>query len=315
MLNAKIRSRLESLRELPAIPHVMTQVLNSLDNPNMSAAGLAQLIERDQALTARVLRVANSPFYGFARKISTIDLAVVVLGVNSIKEIILSLFIQKFFSRMRNSMFDLREFWKYSLFSGACCRLLARKLGYRLAGEAFVSGLMHDIGVLIIVEHFSAKFKEIREYQKQKKCSMLDAENIILDTNHCDIGAWIAEKWNFPGKLCEAIQNHHTHFSEFIQSPEAKKNLLEGNIDFAEIDQQLTAIVSMSEWFSGELGFKKWAMDYKKSSLYLADEVFEEFKQHDVLEPDSAFEMLKSEILEEYNRASILGDVGPGPLK
>ncbi len=174
MLDPKIQKKLDSIVELPTIPTVMSQVLAALDNPKLSANQLASLIERDQTLTAKVLKVANSPFYGFARKISTIDLAVVILGINVLKEIVLSLLIQKFFSRLSKSMFDVKSFWNYSLFCGAAAKLLARKLGYKLAGEAFVAGLMHDLGILIIIENFRKQFGEIRKLQKVKNISLTE---------------------------------------------------------------------------------------------------------------------------------------------
>lgn len=302
MLDPKIRKKLESLTELPTIPTFMTQVLSALDNPNLSAPQLANLIERDQALTAKVLRVANSPFYGFARRISTIDLAVVILGVNALKEIVMSLIVQKFFSRLKVSLFDIKSFWNYSVFCGAAARLIARKMGYRLAGEAFVAGLTHDIGLLILIENFRKNFGEIRKLQYERKISLPEAEFAVLQCTHSDIGSWIAEKWNLPDKLCTAIHNHHIPFTNFVKGASDEVN-------FEEIGQPLTAIVSMAEWFAEKMEMKKWDDKYKSPSYYLSNEVFDEFSDDQSLHPDSAFELLKKEILEEYQKASIFGDV------
>lgn len=306
MLDAKIRRKLESLTELPTIPTIMSQVLSALDNPKLSAAQLASIIERDQALAAKVLKVANSPFYGFARRISTIDLAVVILGVNALKEIVMSLLVQKFFSRLRASLFDVKAFWHYSVFCGAAARLLARKLGYKLAGEAFVAGLTHDIGILILIEHFRTKFTEIRKLQSTLGLPLVIAEKKVLNCTHADIGAWIAERWNLPSKLCVAISNHHISYLEI------QKNISEmtaHEVNFNEIDQPLTAIVSMAEWFADQLGFKKWDMYIANTPYYLSKEVFEDLNEDDILSPDSAFEILKQEILEEFQKATILNEL------
>jgi HD-like signal output (HDOD) protein len=303
MLDEKIRKKLESIRDLPTIPIVISEVLAAIDNPKMSAANLASIIERDQALTARVLRVANSPFYGFARRISTIDLAIVVMGFNTIKEIVLSLVIQRFFSKVKSKLFDINSFWHYGVFCGSTSRHLARKLGYKLAGEAFVSGLMHDIGVLIIAEYFSEAFKQIKFKVMNDYRSLIDAEMDLLNTNHCEIGGWIAEKWNLPPQIVQSIRNHHTHFSKFKQNPD---NSVDVNID--EVDQPLTSLVSMSEWFSELFGLKTWINEVKKSELYLSDEIFPELSSHDILDPESAVFALKQEILEEYQKASIFNE-------
>ena len=309
MLDKKILKKLESLTEIPTIPTFMSQVLQALDNPQLSASQLASLIERDQALTAKVLRVANSPFYGFACKISTIDLAVVIMGVNALKEIVMSLIVQKFFSKLKLQMFDVKSFWHYSVFCGSGARLIARKLGYRLAGEAFVAGLTHDIGILIIVENFRKQFAEIRKLQRSKGLSLTQAEQEILNCTHADIGAWIGERWNLPLKLCAAISNHHTPFTE-LNSIEAKIRIAEADsVDFENIDQQLTAIVSMSEWFADMLGLKKWDLNSDQEKYYLSSEVFEDLSEDEILNPDSAFELLKKEILDEYQKASIINEM------
>lgn len=307
ILDPQIKKKLDSLTELPTIPTVMSQVLSALDNPNLSANQLASIIERDQTLTAKVLRVANSPFYGFARRISTIDLAVVILGVNVLKEIVLSLLIQKFFSRLSKNMFDVKSFWNYSLFCGSSSRLIARKLGYKLAGEAFVAGLMHDLGILIIIEYFRKQFGEIRKLQKVKSMSLVEAELEILKCTHSDIGLWLAERWNLPPRLCLAIKNHHIPYKELMDIN--KIHMLSDDLNFHEIEQPLTAIVSLAEWFSQEMGFKSWDKNFEAPKYYLSRELFDDLSDEDILHPDSAFELLKKEMLDEFQKASILSDI------
>lgn len=298
MLDYFVRRKLESLTRLPSIPYIITEVLRALDDDKMKASSIAGLIERDQSLTARVLTLANSPYYGFARRISTVELAIVLIGTNSIKEIVISMILQKFFGRVRRDIFDIQNFWNYSVFCGACSRTLARKLGYKLAGEAFVAGVMHDIGILIMSEHFTAQFAQMRTIQEALGYSFVDAEKTILNSTHCDIGAWLAEKWRLPEKLVNAIQYHHTPavVSESNENGKAKTLDPEEHI--------LTAIVALSEWFAEELGFKAWARESTPSPLYLPSEIVDKIKSHDVFLPTGALNMLKNEIIEEYNRCS-----------
>lgn len=300
MLNEKIKNKLESLRKLPTIPVVINNVLRLTDDPNASAAQIANAIERDQSLTARILRVANSPFYGFARRISTIDLAVVVMGTNTIKEIVLSLVIQKFLKNSSTKIFDIKSFWDYSLFCGSTSRLLARKLGYTIAGEAFVAGLMHDIGILIIADNFTNKFNEIFKLIENKQVGLIQAEEEILDTNHMEIGAFIGQKWNLPEQLCAAILNHHTPYSIINRESAGIE------IDLENIHQPLTAIVSMSEWFSDKLNQKKWCPSDITPDYYLSEEIFSDLSEDEMLSEESAFFILKQEILEEYEKAKSL---------
>ncbi len=408
MLTNAVKRKLQTLRDLPAIPTVISQLLRSLDNVDIPASQIAKLIERDQALTSKVLQAANSPFYGFSRRISTVELAVVIMGFNSIKEIVISLVVQKFVKRYSKSLIDINKFWEYSVFCGAASRLLARKLGYRLAGEAFVAGLMHDMGILILIQHFNSEFRKIKVIQEEQKFSLVYSEEIVLGCTHADIGAWLAEKWNLPQQLVEAIQYHHTPYLTAIKlqeddtkiklqnkfldedllgsrfgynsgnnvgtnsenTPKSKfsldknnanrisenqKNKLKVNkpqanqitqksggvlltsnkakvsnnsslltktakrkkneapeesfMNFNEIKQPLTAIVSMAEWFADNLGYKTWSGEKNKSKLFLASDIFEELTQNDFLDTGSAIGKLKQEILLEFERASELNKI------
>jgi HD-like signal output (HDOD) protein len=297
MLSDKLKRKLESIRKIPTIPIVINKVLQIIDNPNASAALIASEIERDQALTARILRVANSPFYGFARRISTIDLAVVVMGTNTIKEIVLGLVIQKLLKNSTSDFFNIQAFWEYSLFCGSSSRLLARKLGYRLAGEAFVAGLMHDIGILIIADNFSSKFKIIFQKMKDENISLIDAEKEILDTDHTEIGAFIGQKWNLPEQICAAILNHHTPYQIINEESPGL------DFELESISQPLTTIVSLSEWFSDILNLKKWNPVQNTDKYYLSNELFDDLSEDDIYAPDSAFNILKDEIITEYEKA------------
>ena len=316
MLDAKVRRKLESLTNIPTIPFVISQVLGAVDNENLSASALASLIEKDQSLTIKVLTVANSPFYGFSRRISTIDLAIVILGLNTIKEIVLSLAIQKFFTNVRKDIFDVKSFWQYSVFCGAASRVLARKLNYRLVGEAFVAGLMHDIGILVLIQYFSSNFNEIRKKQHNQAMTFVEAESAVLKCTHSDIGAWFANKWNLPENIAKAIQYHHLAFSQAKFIEDKLKNIKEKNgnpikkEEETEFDQPLTVIVALSEWFAKEMGYKIWALeDNRQSNLFLAEDLIADMQDHDLLNPESAIELIKQEITDEYNKATVLNEM------
>lgn len=302
MFESRVAKKLESIRDLPTIPNVIAEVLSAIDSPNTSAYQLAQLIEKDQGLTARVLRVANSPFYGYSKKISTIDLAIVIMGFNTLKEIVLSLVIKRFFSKISVSIFDIKSFWYYGLFCASTSRFLARRLGYKIAGEAFVAGLMHDVGVLIIAEYFADDFKKIKQLTESGTCNRIEAETMVLGCTHSDIGEWISDKWNLPYQISKAIKLHHISFRKLRSSTEE-------HINFDEIDEPLTAIISLSEWFATLLGYKKWINELLPIEYYLSEELFPELSEHDFLEPDSAFFSLKQDMIDEYNKASIFSEL------
>lgn len=288
------------------MPIIVSEVLSAIDNPKSSAASLSKIIEKDQALTAKVLRIANSPFYGYSRKISTIDLAIVIMGFNTLKEIVLGIVIQRLFSKVKTNVFNLKEFWQYGLFCGSSARLLSRKLGYKLAGEAFVAGLMHDIGILIIAEYFTDKYKEIKAYIQKHNVKLIEAEQAVLECTHPEIGAWIADKWNLPEKMVNAIRFHHTNFTYFLE--ETNKTASNGNF-IDEIQYPLTAMVSLAEWFAGILGFKNWMNEPVEPEYYLSTEVFGNISYNDFMDSESAFFALKTELAEEFSKANIFNEI------
>lgn len=298
MLDNNVRKKLSNIKELPTIPSIINDIIEAIDDPDTSISRLSRLVEKDQTITARVLRIANSPFYGFSRRISTIDLAVVVMGMNTLKEIILALVVQKLFAKVNPKLLNIKEFWNYSLFCGSTSRFFAKKLGYKVAGEAFVAGLMHDLGILIEAEYFSDEFAKVRQFNTENNSSFLDSERMVFNSDHCEIGAIIAERWNLPTHLVSSIRNHHTHFSNFREEGS-------GAVNFENIDQQLTAIVSLSEFMAELLGYKSWAEEQKIPEFYLSYEIIDNLDENEILQNNSAIEYLKLEIKEEFEKASV----------
>ncbi|NLO19250.1 MAG: HDOD domain-containing protein [Ignavibacteria bacterium] len=314
MLNPAIRKKLDSLRQLPTIPFVISEVLQAVDNTNLSASTLANLIERDQALTASVLTAANSPYYGFARRIATVDLAVVVMGLNAIREIVLSMLLRRLMININPAILDIESFWRYSVFCGAASRVIARKYGYRLAGEAFVAGLVHDIGILVLAQYFSKEYLKIRQVQQVRRFSLVDAEKIVLKSSHSDVGAWLAEKWNLPKQICDVILFHHTAYDDLPQNEKKSEGLeAEEQISrYSSLDnlkQPLTVVVSTSEWLAWNMGYKTWANETSSSKLCISQELIEQIKNHEVLDSSSAVELLKLEIIEEFEKALTINDL------
>jgi putative nucleotidyltransferase with HDIG domain len=204
-----IKEKVQTIIQLPALPTIAMEVVEMVDNPKTSASKLGRLISTDQALTAKVLKIANSPFYGFPRKISTIDFAIIVLGYDALKEIVISISLVSSLQKKSDSLFDAKGFWDHSITSGVLARRLARDLGYRVSGEVFVGGLLHDMGVSVIHRYFRNEYKRIVEILQETDLNALEAEESVLGVTHADVGGWLAERWNLPDHLVEAIRFHH----------------------------------------------------------------------------------------------------------
>ena len=210
MLSAQlIRDKVQTIIQLPTLPTIAREVVEMLENPKTSAAKLCKVIESDQGLTAKVLKIANSAFYGFPKQIATVDFAIIVLGFDALKEIVISISLVTALQKKSDVAFDAQGFWDHSIFSGVIARRLARDLGYRVSGEVFVGGLLHDMGISVLHQHFTNEYKEIITIAEETDLTFVEAEKQVLGITHAEVGGWLAERWNFPNHLVEAISMHH----------------------------------------------------------------------------------------------------------
>lgn len=214
-MDPKAQQRLKRITQsiigLPTLPTVITQLIGLIDNPRTSAKEVAQLISTDQALTAKILKLANSAFYGFPREISTVDLAVVVLGFETVKSLGLSVSVLERFAAGRDDdhLFDRQKFWQHSIACGVAARMLAQKLRYRVPGEAFAAGILHDIGKLILCQYFPDEFSRVLETAQEEHIYIGVAEQRVLGVTHAEVGSWLVEKWNLPRQLVDSVAYHH----------------------------------------------------------------------------------------------------------
>jgi putative nucleotidyltransferase with HDIG domain len=183
-------------------------MLELVDNPKTSASSLSNLISRDQVLTAKILKLANSSFYAFPRQIATVKLALIVLGFECVKEMALSFSVLGSFKGENTKYFDNSLFWQHSVSVGACTRMLARETCYRLAGEAFVAGLLHDIGKVVLNQYLPREFADIQTRIFEGGMETGAAELEVIGATHAEVGAWLAERWNLPVILVDAIRWH-----------------------------------------------------------------------------------------------------------
>ncbi|MHC4608180.1 MAG: HDOD domain-containing protein [Planctomycetota bacterium] len=206
----RVNKMLGKVEGLPTLPTMLGQMNKMMVNPRTSAKEIAQLISSDPAITSRVLRVVNSSFYGFPNRITTITHAIVILGFNTVKSIVLSSSIFDAFKKGEGKTpFDRQAFWRHSIGCGAAARVIGKRLKFPTVEELFIAGLLHDIGKVVMDQFLREKFTQILGVVKQKNCHIVPAEEEVLGLNHSEIGAWLFEKWNLSKGLIECIRHHH----------------------------------------------------------------------------------------------------------
>jgi len=206
----RVRVGIEELQALPTLPAVALRVMDLARDPETPIETLAQLIERDPALSAAILRVVNSAFYERPHPISSLQRALVVLGVTEVRRICLVVAVFKAFpGRPGQQGLDRKLFWQHSAACGVAARRLCELLKTPHDGEEFTAGLLHDVGKLILDLCFPETYREAVAIAHRDNCSMADAERGVFDADHAEVGAWLAERWKLPEDLTAAIRWHH----------------------------------------------------------------------------------------------------------
>ncbi len=200
---------LSSIRNLPSMPAVMIEVSKLLSNPMTSANDLGRTISKDQGLVAKILTVANSPLYGIPRRVSTIEFAIVILGFDHIKNIVMALSMIEAFKKGGGKNWDNASYWVHSIMTASAAKRIADELGYQKSGEVFTAGLLHDLGISIIHRYFNEEFNSINNLVDQQQMRYLRAEEQVLGLTHQAIGQLLANRWNLPEILGNTIACHH----------------------------------------------------------------------------------------------------------
>ena len=201
------------IQQLPSLSMIVMEVLSMIEKGNVDLPALMNKIGQDQALAARVLKVANSPFYGFSRNIASLKDAGIMLGIHTLQHIVTAAGIIGHFSTNENQNFNHVAFWQHSIGTGICAKVLASHCALDQE-TAFTAGLLHDIGKLVMAVHFPYDFLQILEYRDEHDCLLKDAERSVLDFDHSIVGAKITEHWKLPALIISSIRYHHTPDAE-----------------------------------------------------------------------------------------------------
>ncbi|MFV1950817.1 MAG: HDOD domain-containing protein [Nitrospinota bacterium] len=206
----RVQEIVKGITNLPTLPPVMMQVLSLMQDPKTTADDIGKVIVSDQALAANILKVVNSAYYGFPRKINTIIQSILILGFDTIKNIILTTSILDIFSdKGEKGGFDRDRFWEHAIACGVATKIIAERIGCVVQEESFLSGLVHDIGKVVLDRFLHDDFKKIVKKVNDENILIIDAERSVLGITHAEIGSWLAEEWNMPHSFSHAIAYHH----------------------------------------------------------------------------------------------------------
>ncbi len=212
MIPVELQDKIRRMSNLPTLPQVACSILDYINNPHSSSSDIAAIVSQDISLTAKILRLSNSAFYGMPRTIGNINEAIVILGFKVIYTMVLSLTVFDMFPQeKRSAQFDRKKFWKHCLICALLSKLIAEKISLKgvTPEEAFCAGLLHDIGKIVMEQYLHDDFHNAIDYGNKSEKSMYQAESELLGYSHCDVAEWLISRWNLPEVLHHPIVYHH----------------------------------------------------------------------------------------------------------
>lgn len=203
---------IEKIDAIPSLPNTTNEVIELLNDDEATIEELEKVVKQDQSLAAKILRFANSGYYGYERQVTNLEMAIKLLGFNTIQSVVISHGVEDNYSAPEVPDFPREEFWEYSLACGIGCEVVADRLGFEpeQKGQAFCAGHLHATGKTILDQHLHREFIRIIELMNEEDINMYEAEQEVLDTTHCKIGADVLDKWNLPDPIVEAARYYYT---------------------------------------------------------------------------------------------------------
>jgi len=259
-MGEKISRIVGGIQSLPTPPIVFTQIQKILNNPDTSAYDVATILQEDAAMSAKVLKLTNSAYYGLSRTIEAVKQAVVIVGLEAVKNLVLSASVFDMFAAKGIDREAQDYFWRHSLAAAFGARLLARQLDSKISFHpeaGFSAGLLHDIGKMVISVYMAEERRKIMQAKAEKPTIPDHAvEGEALGYNHSQVGAFLADHWQLPPKLVEAIEFHH-----FPQAAPSSENSLPYLIHLANYLAKLTFDVGTNKGNSYLEPLQKEALD------------------------------------------------------
>lgn len=208
-MKEKLEKLSQNIEQIPTLPVISQKIMEIMENEDSIIKDIAKIIENDQSLTLKILKIANSAFYGSLGKVTSLDNALVKLGMNEVKSIVLGVSIRNFFSDTSEGAFDREQFWRHSIICSQVAKFLGSYFKITNDDSLFLAGLIHDMGKVVLDEYFHQEFLDIIDYVDSNGSSFSEAEKSIIGTTHYQVAAKILKQWKFPDEVIMQVLYHH----------------------------------------------------------------------------------------------------------
>jgi len=298
-----ILSQIKERDDLLSLPQALAEILREVDNPDFGSEHLARIILKDPPLTAKILKLANSSMYRRYARVSNVHQAVQTLGAVTVKCLALSSSVLHPGQIQEVAGVDPKGYFGNVLTVAAACEKIAEAVSYRSTEEAFIAGLLHDMGTLFLLHHYPEEYRQIVDGKVRGRGDILEAEREIFGTNHCEVGYLLASRWRLPDYIAGAIRDHH------IQEASDSKNPIPGIVRLAtlmvdqsvvghsiDLETRLSAISNAGV----ALGLSKEQVDAVSMSLMSSTISVAEYLEVDIGDTEELLTRANKEIWRTY---------------
>jgi HD-like signal output (HDOD) protein len=205
---ASFEDIIDRIHTVPSLPEVVTQVVRLVNDPNSDARQVNEIMMKDAAMSAKMLRIVNSVYYGLPEPVNDLEQAIVILGFKTIRSIALSVSVLNMFQQ-QNANFNMKAFWAHSAVSACLCRIISEKSRICDPELGFTIGLLKDIGKVILAENAAEETRAIIAVAREFRMSFTKACHEVIDTDDAEIGGWLAQRWELDPQLTNVVKQQH----------------------------------------------------------------------------------------------------------
>jgi putative nucleotidyltransferase with HDIG domain len=313
-LDKFLLDKLTRLKHIPTLPHILLQLITTCNSDRGSLKEICKIIEKDPALTSRVLSLVNSAYYSKNNRIGNIDGAVIFLGTNAVKNIAICSSVHEVFQKIKSGAgFNLKHFWWHSLRCAILAKEIAKNQKFHDPEEAFLFGMLHDLGKVVLWINFPEQYSDLLKKRKGQHDLILAGET-QLGANHAEIGAWLLDKWNFQHDIVDAVLCHHHSMYSMLNAPPLSQFIYVANLLSNDSGQKIKDGFTAAQKIFGFTpsvaeDFLRQADDELKSMAESLNIQIEPFKANDFAYSEVDREKEKHLSKEVWNRSLLLSTV------
>jgi putative nucleotidyltransferase with HDIG domain len=268
LLDEKLKSLVAQLNSLPSVPSLYFRIMEALASPDTSLDQIGAIIAADPSMTAKILQLVNSAFFGIARRIANPAEAVQFLGVGRVRSLVLSLHVFSCFENTHPKSFSMDNVWRHSLSTGLVAQKIAKmqKLDRALVDETYVAGMLHDIGKVMLAASLPDVYEKAVNLAEAEKLTLAEAEREVFGVNHAQVGAYLLGLWGLPITIVEAVAFHHEPQQSAVKSFGALAAVHAANVFERQISEPDAKNDGVDLEYFAELGLEDRVEDWRDAA-------------------------------------------------